>query len=323
MPLGSLPSSSTLTLPFYRCSTTEDTSSEFGNDQRYLHTPLGGEHLGIDSSTETILLSNNPSNIMSAFQSNVSSPAPRGTQADMTLALDAHADTGRMLRRNTQPVSLVQRRGSLSLARSHPYIPAPAPHLHGATHRRGSSNVAYPVFPTQPSKTVKARTIVIPAINQDGTYKRCSNCATAETPSWRRHPDTQDLLCNACGLYLRLHRKPRPIAIDDAGHVQVIRKNAAVQRDPINLPHSRNNELGSGFSAGGTSSVSSMSTIGGECNMDLAPVASGGFDHAFHEPSPTPLLFNAFAMQACPLALRASTSLASIQSIGEPFSALE
>ncbi|KAJ2330323.1 hypothetical protein GGH92_009575, partial [Coemansia sp. RSA 2673] len=40
-------------------------------------------------------------------------------------------------------------------------------------------------------------------------------------------------------------------------------------------------------------------------------------------PSPTPLLFNAFAMQACPLALRASTSLASIQSIGEPFSALE
>ncbi|KAJ2500515.1 hypothetical protein GGH96_002663 [Coemansia sp. RSA 1972] len=79
-------------------------------------------------------------------------------------------------------------------------------------------------------------TCIIPAINQDGSYKCCANCMTAETPSWRRHPDTQQLLCNACGLYLRLHRKARPITVDDAGHIQVIRKNAAVHRDPINVP---------------------------------------------------------------------------------------
>ncbi|KAJ2759703.1 Sodium- and chloride-dependent GABA transporter 1 [Coemansia sp. BCRC 34490] len=78
-------------------------------------------------------------------------------------------------------------------------------------------------------------TFIIPAINQDGTSKRCANCSTAETPSWRRHPDTQELLCNACGLYLRLHRKPRPITLDDSGNIQVVRKNAAVQREPINL----------------------------------------------------------------------------------------
>ncbi|KAJ2665584.1 hypothetical protein IWW48_000035 [Coemansia sp. RSA 1200] len=78
-------------------------------------------------------------------------------------------------------------------------------------------------------------TFIIPAINQDGTSKRCANCSTAETPSWRRHPDTQELLCNACGLYLRLHRKPRPITLDESGNIQVVRKNAAVQREPINL----------------------------------------------------------------------------------------
>ncbi|KAJ1938485.1 hypothetical protein FBU59_004421 [Linderina macrospora] len=80
--------------------------------------------------------------------------------------------------------------------------------------------------------------MVIPAINQDGSEKRCSNCSVAETPSWRRHPGSNKMLCNACGLYLRLHNKPRPVSVDEHGHMQVIRKNAAVKRDPVNLARS-------------------------------------------------------------------------------------
>ncbi|KAJ1889154.1 hypothetical protein LPJ81_006187 [Coemansia sp. IMI 209127] len=85
------------------------------------------------------------------------------------------------------------------------------------------------------SQKAPSSMFIIPAINQDGTCKRCANCYTAETPSWRRHPDTQELLCNACGLYLRLHRKARPITVDESGNIQVVRKNAAIQREPINL----------------------------------------------------------------------------------------
>ena len=42
-----------------------------------------------------------------------------------------------------------------------------------------------------------------------GQVLECSNCTTLSTPSWRRSPDGQ-LLCNACGLHFRIHRKHRP-----------------------------------------------------------------------------------------------------------------
>ncbi|KAI8394037.1 uncharacterized protein BYT42DRAFT_609796 [Radiomyces spectabilis] len=37
----------------------------------------------------------------------------------------------------------------------------------------------------------------------------CSNCGATSTPLWRRSAD-DDLLCNACGLYQKLHNAPRP-----------------------------------------------------------------------------------------------------------------
>ncbi|KAI8976919.1 hypothetical protein BDB01DRAFT_801851 [Pilobolus umbonatus] len=44
---------------------------------------------------------------------------------------------------------------------------------------------------------------------EDKSIAMCTNCNTTSTPLWRR--STQDeLLCNACGLYLKLHNIPRP-----------------------------------------------------------------------------------------------------------------
>ncbi|KAJ1644920.1 hypothetical protein LPJ64_003437 [Coemansia asiatica] len=155
-------------------------------------------------------------------------------------------DQSRSLRRHTQPTdkassssvassSSSYRRSNSStvLTRLHPYVPTPAaPTL---SRRSSSSTALHANTHAQSRSTSKAKMLVIPSINHDGTIKRCSNCKQTDTPSWRRHPETQDLLCNACGLYLRLHRKCRPIAFDEDGNVQVIRKNAAIRREPVNL----------------------------------------------------------------------------------------
>ncbi|KAL8672533.1 MAG: hypothetical protein Q9168_003000 [Polycauliona sp. 1 TL-2023] len=40
----------------------------------------------------------------------------------------------------------------------------------------------------------------------------CQNCTTSTTPLWRRD-EYGSVLCNACGLFLKLHGSPRPISL--------------------------------------------------------------------------------------------------------------
>ena len=59
--------------------------------------------------------------------------------------------------------------------------------------------------------------------------KFCTNCGSTSTPSWRRCPNGKNLLCNACGLYQKLHNRPRPFRIQKDGSIKVLRSSAREQ----------------------------------------------------------------------------------------------
>ncbi|KAI9596011.1 hypothetical protein BDF19DRAFT_384682 [Syncephalis fuscata] len=62
----------------------------------------------------------------------------------------------------------------------------------------------------QPSIEHCVNSSPIPGNNKSSVF--CSNCYTNNTPLWRRD-DQSNVLCNACGLYLKLHQERRPLSL--------------------------------------------------------------------------------------------------------------
>lgn len=87
----------------------------------------------------------------------------------------------------------------------------------------------------------------------------CTNCFTQTTPLWRRNPEGQPL-CNACGLFLKLHGVVRPLSLK----TDVIKK--------------RNRGSGSNVPVGGTGTRSKKgtgSTAASRKNSTLSLSAAG------------------------------------------------
>lgn len=62
----------------------------------------------------------------------------------------------------------------------------------------------------------------------------CQNCTTSTTPLWRRD-EYGSVLCNACGLFLKLHGRPRPISlktdvIKSRNRVKMMRQDMAPKK---------------------------------------------------------------------------------------------
>ncbi|KAJ9154810.1 GATA type zinc finger protein asd-4 [Pleurostoma richardsiae] len=83
-----------------------------------------------------------------------------------------------------------------------------------------------PIFPA----SSPAATTAGPA----GHMPTCQNCSTSTTPLWRRD-EMGAVLCNACGLFLKLHGRPRPISlktdvIKSRNRVKTMRPDMAMKK---------------------------------------------------------------------------------------------
>ncbi|CAX39792.1 GATA zinc finger protein, putative [Candida dubliniensis CD36] len=67
-----------------------------------------------------------------------------------------------------------------------------------------------PTPPTKPPKTTANTSATSTKMSMSGPV--CGNCQTQTTPLWRRD-ETGQVLCNACGLFLKLHGRARPISL--------------------------------------------------------------------------------------------------------------
>ncbi|KAI0390486.1 hypothetical protein F5Y17DRAFT_57954 [Xylariaceae sp. FL0594] len=94
------------------------------------------------------------------------------------------------------------------LAQSNPNSP---PQEIGGT-MSGYSSVA-PSRPASPGASKHGSTTNLQSAGGDGNAPTtCTNCFTQTTPLWRRNPEGQPL-CNACGLFLKLHGVVRPLSL--------------------------------------------------------------------------------------------------------------
>ncbi|KAH9931791.1 uncharacterized protein B0H18DRAFT_952490 [Fomitopsis serialis] len=91
---------------------------------------------------------------------------------------------------------------------------APSPYAHGGTGLMRTVRPTYgahaqPAYPGQPNYIIYTNDAATKL--SDRVRRKCYNCHTTDTSTWRRSSLTPGkVLCNKCGLFERTHSRPRP-----------------------------------------------------------------------------------------------------------------
>ncbi|QRV74104.1 GATA type zinc finger [Ceratobasidium sp. AG-Ba] len=106
-----------------------------------------------------------------------------------------------------------------SPTRPQPLIVDPALQMLSDTHSTPLSSEKTPASPWSAGTTLAAPTTPSPVsapppqpAAQSPAPQSCANCGTENTPLWRRDPEGRSI-CNACGLYAKSRRQPRPVSL--------------------------------------------------------------------------------------------------------------
>ncbi|PVU92809.1 hypothetical protein BB560_006028, partial [Smittium megazygosporum] len=89
--------------------------------------------------------------------------------------------------------------------------------------------------PTLNQKLIKSG--AVPSLDRRLRLKKtpgdvsCFNCKTTNTPLWRRD-DNMNIICNACGLYFKFHKKHRPISMKKNIIKRRTRNSAQINNPP-------------------------------------------------------------------------------------------
>ncbi|KAF2210781.1 hypothetical protein CERZMDRAFT_106625 [Cercospora zeae-maydis SCOH1-5] len=121
-----------------------------------------------------------------------------------------------------------------------------------------------------------------PGGDSNGVPTTCTNCFTQTTPLWRRNPEGHPL-CNACGLFLKLHGVVRPLSLK----TDVIKKRNRGSGNSVPVGSSRSKKVASrknsvahsGPSAAGKTAANELdSPISGGASAAHTPTSSGPSD---------------------------------------------
>lgn len=92
----------------------------------------------------------------------------------------------------------------------------------GTAAQSTKSNLTSSLQKNWPEKAKKALSGAPEEVDSAKKVTECNNCGTVKTPLWRKDP-AGNTLCNACGLFLKLHGTTRPLSLK----TDVIRKRSS------------------------------------------------------------------------------------------------
>ncbi|KAF7186275.1 Nitrogen regulatory protein areA [Pseudocercospora fuligena] len=110
-----------------------------------------------------------------------------------------------------------------------------------------------------------------PGGDNSGVPTTCTNCFTQTTPLWRRNPEGHPL-CNACGLFLKLHGVVRPLSLK----TDVIKKRNRGSGNSVPVGTSRSKKAASRKNSVAQSGSGQASSGKNAANESDSPKSGGG-----------------------------------------------